>query len=450
MQHVNQGHSLILGSGIIGITSAWYLAKAGHQVTVVDRQPGPAQETSFANAGMISPGYSAPWAAPGVPLKAIKWLLSRHAPLAIRPTADLSQYRWMLQMLRNCTADRYAINKERMMRLADHSRQCLIALRSETGINYEQRQRGTLQLFRTRKQRDAAAQDITVLQQLGVPFELLDQDGCIRAEPGLASSRDKIFGGLRLPLDETGDCQLFTKELEARCRALGVAFRYGCRIDTLNSDGNRITGVNIIERDGGTETLTADNYVLALGSYSPELLQPLGINLPVYPVKGYSLTVPVQDQNRAPVSTIMDETYKVAITRFDDRIRVGGTAELAGFDLRLRSKPLATLRMVVNDLFPGGGDNNDTRYWAGLRPMTPDGTPVVGATALKNLFLNTGHGTLGWTMSCGSAQLLSDIVDGQRPAISTDGFDIGRYTGPDPGSAHPYRPQAPAAGFYHS
>lgn len=427
MQSESSGHSIILGAGVIGITSAWYLAKAGHQVTVIDRQPGPAQETSFANAGMISPGYSAPWAAPGVPLKAVKWLLSKHAPLAIRPSADLHQNRWMWQMLRNCTVDRYALNKQRMMRLADHSRQCLIGLRSETGIDYEQRQHGTLQLFRTPKQLDAAAQDITVLQQLGVPFELLDRAGCVRAEPGLVNSQGKFVGGLRLPLDETGDCQLFTAELEARCRALGVNFRYGCDINTLDSDGQHLTGVGITTADGDRETVHGDNFVLALGSYSPALLRPLGIALPVYPVKGYSLTIPVSDSSQAPTSTIMDETYKVAITRFADRIRVGGTAELAGFDLRLRRKPLATLRMVVNDLFPGGGDNNDTRYWAGLRPMTPDGTPVVGATGLPNLFLNTGHGTLGWTMSCGSAQVLADIIDRRRPAIATQGLDISRY-----------------------
>lgn len=440
------GHSIVLGSGVIGITSAWYLANAGHQVTVVDRQSGPAQETSFANAGMISPGYSAPWAAPGVPLKAIKWLLSKHAPLAIRPTADLQQYRWMLQMLRNCTSARYAINKERMMRLADHSRQCLIDLRSETGIDYEQRQRGTLQLFRTQQQMDAAAQDISVLQQLGVPFELLDKAGCVRAEPGLAGSADRFVGGLRLPRDETGDCQLFTAELEARCRALGVAFRYGCDIRSLNSDGQRITGVSITTEDGTDDTLNADKFVMALGSYSPSLLRPLGIVLPVYPVKGYSLTIPVREESRAPVSTIMDETYKIAITRFNDRIRVGGTAELAGHDLRLRNKPLATLRMVVNDLFPGGGDNNDTRYWAGLRPMTPDGTPVVGATPLDNLYLNTGHGTLGWTMSCGSAHVLSDIMSGRRPAISTEGLDIGRYTNGAATTTKAYQPPLPTAG----
>lgn len=421
------GHTLVLGAGVIGITSAWYLARAGHQVTVIDRQSGPAEETSFANAGMVSPGYSAPWAAPGVPLKAIKWLLSKHAPLAIRPTSDLSQYRWMWQMLMQCTPERYATNKERMMRLADHSRHCLAALRQETGIQYEQRQQGTLQLFRSQKQLDAAAQDISVLQQLGVPFELLDRDGCIRAEPGLASSAEKFVGGLRLPQDETGDCHLFTRTLEARCRELGVAFRYGCTVSELVRTGNAIAGVRLTDHHGKHQTVSADNYVLALGSYSPGLLKPLGINLPVYPVKGYSLTMPVKAYDLAPSSTIMDETYKVAITRFDERIRVGGTAELAGHNLRLRNKPLATLRMVVNDLFPGGGDMQDISYWSGLRPMTPDGTPVVGATGISNLYLNTGHGTLGWTMSCGSAQVLADVMDHRRPVINIHGLDIGRY-----------------------
>ncbi len=428
----NTMHCIVMGSGVIGMTSAWYLAKAGHQVTVIDRQYGPAKETSFANAGMVSPGYSAPWAAPGVPLKAIKWLMSRHAPLAIRPTADMEQYRWMWQMLSNCTSARYQVNKERMMRLADHSRHCLIALRNETGIDYEQRRRGTLQLFRTNAQMDAATRDIAVLKELGVPYELLDAEACVSAEPGLAQSRDKLAGGLRLPLDETGDCHMFTVELEKRCRALGVEFRYGTDITKLNSDDTRIKSVTICKRNNGAEPqeLVADNYILALGSYSPGLLAPLGIRLPVYPVKGYSLTIPVTDDARAPVSTLMDETYKVAITRFDQRIRVGGMAELAGHDLSLRKRPLQTLQMVIGDLFPEGGDVSKAEYWTGLRPMTPDGTPVVGATQLHNLYLNTGHGTLGWTMSCGSAQVLSDIISGHRPAIRSDGLDISRYQRP--------------------
>ena len=413
---------LVLGSGVIGITSAWYLTKAGHEVTVIDRQPGPALETSFANAGMISPGYSAPWAAPGVPVKAIKWMLAKHAPLAVRPTADLSQYRWMWQMLMQCNASRYAKNKSRMMKLAEYSRDCLIDLRSETHLDYEHRELGTLQVFRTQQQMDAAAKDIAVLRECGVPFEVLDRAGCIAVEPGLANSANKIVGGLRLPRDETGDCQLFTTRLAQQCERLGVKFHYGVAIDELLTDGQCVTGVRV-----GEKAISGDRYVLALGSYSPKLLKPLGIDLPVYPVKGYSMTADIANDSIAPVSTIMDETYKIAITRFNSRIRVGGMAELAGFDTKLRTRPQGTLRMVLEDLFPGAGDIQNASYWAGLRPMTPDGTPVVGATKLSNLFLNTGHGTLGWTMSCGSGQLLADLISGQKTAFSADGYGIDRY-----------------------
>lgn len=414
---------LILGSGVLGVTSAWYLAKAGYEVTVVDRQPGPGLETSFGNAGMISPGYSAPWAAPGVPLKAIKWLMSEHAPLAIRPTSDPRQYRWMMQMLSNCTEGRYAVNKERMMRLAEYSRDCLIQLRSDSGVNYEHRELGTLQLLRTQKQLDAAASDIAVLERCGVPYQLLDQAGCIHHEPGLAPSKDKFVGGLRLPNDETGDCHLFTTQLAAKCVEMGVTFQFGHTITSLLANDDRIQAVKL----ANDEVLTADCYVLALGSYSPQLVKPLGISLPIYPVKGYSLTLPVADPLMAPVSTVMDETYKVAITRFANRIRVGGMAELAGFDTELREKRRATLRMVVNDLFPEGGQAQELDFWTGYRPMTPDGTPIIGASKFRNLFFNTGHGTLGWTMACGSSQLLVDRIAGSKMAISMEGFEVDRY-----------------------
>lgn len=414
---------MVLGSGVIGITSAWYLANAGHEVTVVDRQPGPALETSFANAGMISPGYSAPWAAPGVPLKAIQWMLAKHAPLAVRPTADLSQYRWMWQMLMQCNSKAYAINKSRMMLLAEYSRDCLRTLRAQTGLDYEHRELGTLQVFRTTRQLDAAAKDIAVLHECGVPFEVLDTAGCIAVEPGLANSADNIVGGLRLPRDETGDCHRFTLRLAQLCETLGVKFHYGVAIDELLSDGQRMTGIRVADK-----TISAERYVMALGSYSPVLLKSLGMNLPVYPVKGYSMTAPIADYSRAPVSTIMDETYKIAITRFNDRIRVGGMAELAGYDTTLRARPQGTLRMVLEDLFAGAGNIEQATYWTGLRPMTPDGTPIVGATNLSNLFLNTGHGTLGWTMSCGSAQLLSDVISGNKPALNAEGYGIDRYS----------------------
>lgn len=413
---------LVLGSGVIGVTSAWYLARAGFEVTVIDRQAGPADETSFANAGQISPGYASPWAAPGVPLKALKWLFSKHAPLAIKPGLDPDQYLWLAQMLRNCTADRYAINKARMVRLSEYSRDSLDELRAETSINYEGRQLGTTQLFRTQAQLDGAAKDIAVLQEYGVPFELLDRAGIARVEPALASVSDKLVGALRLPNDQTGDCNLFTRRLAAMAAAAGVEFRYGQDVQALETHNGRISGAII---NGRRET--AERYVLALGSYTPKLLAPLGIRLPVYPLKGYSLTLPITDAAMAPTSTILDESYKVAITRFDDRIRVGGMAEVAGYDLSLSPKRRATLEKVVSDLYPRGGDLARAEFWTGLRPATPDGTPVVGATAMPNLFLNTGHGTLGWTMACGSGRYLADLMASRMPQISGEGLDISRY-----------------------
>lgn len=416
---------IVLGSGVVGVTSAYYLARAGFEVTVVDREPSAAMETSFANAGQVSPGYSAPWAAPGIPLKAAKWLFQRHAPLSIRPDGSLFQLQWMGKMLRNCTAERYAINKSRMVRLAEYSRDCLGELRNETGIVYEQRTQGTLQLFRSQKQLDSASKDIDVLEECGVPYELLDRAGCVGAEPALGLVSEKIVGGLRLPGDETGDCQMFTTALEAEARKLGVTFRYNFPISRFLKTNNRITG---IESPKG-ERVEGDQFVVALGSYSRQLLKTLNIDIPVYPVKGYSLTVPITHADCAPVSTIMDETYKVAITRFDNRIRLGGMAELAGFDLGLNPRRRETLEMVVGDLFPQGGNVEDATFWTGLRPMTPDGTPIIGATGYDNLWLNTGHGTLGWTMSCGSAHVLADLLAGRPTAIAADDLGLSRYGG---------------------
>ncbi|WP_263913258.1 D-amino acid dehydrogenase [Achromobacter sp. 79A6] len=415
-------HVIVLGSGVIGTTTAYYLARQGAKVTVLDRQPGAAQETSYANAGQVSPGYSTPWAAPGIPLKAIKWLFKKHAPLAIRLDGSLYQLKWMAAMLANCSAERYAVNKERMLRLAEYSRDCLRELRIDTGIHYEERTRGTLQLFRTDAQMEAARRDIAVLEEVGVPYELLDRNRLVGAEPALARSLHKLAGGLRLPNDETGDCRLFTTRLAEMAAALGVDFRYNQPVAGLNTAGGQVTGVRV-----GDQVLTADRYVAAFGSYTRGFLEPLGLDLPVYPVKGYSLTIPMKDEAAAPVSTILDETYKIAVTRFENRIRVGGMAELSGFDLRLKDARRKTLELVVNDLFPGSGDVPRAEFWTGLRPMTPDSTPVVGPTRYGNLFLNTGHGTLGWTMACGSGKLVADQVMGQRPQIRTDGLDLSRY-----------------------
>ncbi|VIO78603.1 D-amino acid dehydrogenase [Bradyrhizobium ivorense] len=413
---------LILGSGVIGVTSAYYLARAGHDVTVIDRQPQPALETSFANAGEVSPGYSSPWAGPGVPVKAVKWLLMKHGPLVIRPKLDPVMWWWLLKMLRNCTSARYAVNKSRMIPIAEYSRDCLQALRGEIGIKYDERARGTLQLFRYQAQLDGTAEDIAVLKQYGVPYEVLDRDGCIAAEPALALVKDKVAGGLRLPHDETGDCHMFTQALALEAEKLGVRFNFNVGIDGLNADATRITGVAT-----SAGVMTADAYVLALGSYSPQLVRPLGISLPVYPVKGYSITVPIKDAAGAPESTVMDESYKVAITRLGDRIRVGGTAEISGYSKKLYAARRATLDHSLTDMFPRGGDLARATFWCGLRPMTPDGPPVIGKTRYANLHLNTGHGTLGWTMACGSGRVLADMLSGKTPEIDTKELSITRY-----------------------
>ncbi|MBU3738943.1 MAG: D-amino acid dehydrogenase [Rhodoferax sp.] len=414
---------IVLGGGVIGTTTAYYLARAGADVTLLDRQEGPALETSFANAGQISPGYTTPWAAPGIPLKALRWMFQQHAPLAIRPDGSLFQWRWMARMLMNCTPSRYAVNKERMMRVAEYSRSCLQTLRETTGIAYDAGTGGTLQLFRQQAQLDAVGRDTEVLRACGVPYEVLGRDELARVEPALAQARDRLVGGLRLPQDETGDCHRFTVALAEQARQLGVKFRFGQSVEGLQVEGGRVSGVQV-----GGRLRQAERYVMAFGSYSRQALLPLGLDLPVYPVKGYSLTLPVRDAALAPRSTVLDETYKVAVTRLGDRIRVGGMAELGGYDLRLQPRRRATLERVVQDLFPGG-DAAQGSFWTGLRPMTPDGTPILGATPLPNLFLNTGHGTLGWTMACGSASLLADLVMGRRPAISTEGLALDRYAG---------------------
>ena len=413
---------LVLGSGVIGTTAAYYLARDGHEVTVVDRQGAPAMETSYANAGEVSPGYSAPWAGPGVPLKAIQWMLMQHSPLVIWPLLEWSMWRWGLSMLRNCTEARYAVNKSRMVRLAEYSRDCLRELRADTGIRYDERMQGTLQLFRTQKQLDGVGKDVEVLRRYGVPFEVLDRAGFCAVEPALARVQEKFVGGLRLPGDETGDCFLFTQRLAELARGRGALFLFDTTIDALRADGRRLAGVQT-----SAGLLQADAYLLALGSHSPLLLAPLGIRLPVYPVKGYSLTLPIVDAAAAPESTIMDETHKVAVTRLGNRIRVGGTAELAGYSLALREARRATLNHVVRDLFPHGGDLARAEFWTGLRPMTPDGTPVIGGTNYPELFLATGHGTLGWTMAAGTGRVMADVIGARAPQISLDGLTLARY-----------------------
>ena len=414
---------IVLGSGVVGVTTAYYLTGDGHEVTIVDRQAAAGMETSFANAGQVSPGASTPWAGPGIPVKALKWLAMRYRPLVLWPLLDQRLYGWLARMLANCTEEAFQRNKGRMVALAEYSRDRLREMRDATGIHYDERTGGTLQLFRKQSQLDAAGHDTAVLDRYGVPYELLDVAGCVLREPGLAASANLLVGGLRLPGDETGDAHLFTQRLAEICRAAGATFRFGASVKRLRREGDRIDGVELARG----EILKADAYVVAAGSFTPALLRPFGIDVPVYPVKGYSLTAKVTDAEMAPVSTVMDETYKIAITRLGDRVRIGGTAELAGFSLRLRTPRRITLEHSVRDLFPDGCDPADATFWTGLRPMTPDGTPVVGATALPNLYVNTGHGTLGWTMACGSGRFLADVISGRKPDLDPADLALTRY-----------------------
>ena len=412
---------IVLGAGISGICSAWYLAQAGHEVEVIDRAAGAALETSFANAGQLSYSYTTPWAAPGIPLKALKWLMRPHSPLIIRPDGSAFQLCWMRQMLANCTPQRYKTNKERMVRISSYSRTLFAQFeRDYPDFDFEARHRGTLQVFRSEKEIAAVQSDIAVLKDYGVPYRELSAAECRQFEPGMDTA--DLAGGLHLPHDGTGDCYLFATRLAERCAALGVRFHYDSPIDGIEEAGGRVAAV----RAGG-QRHTADAYLCALGVFSRPVLQAVGIDLPVYPVKGYSLTLPVADDARAPQSTVLDETYKVAVTRFDKRIRVGGMAELSGYRLSLPPQHRATLEMVTEALFPGGGDTARGEFWSGMRTMTPDSTPLVGATHLPNLYLNTGHGTLGWTMSLGAAKLAADIIGGRTPDIRADDLSPDRY-----------------------
>jgi D-amino-acid dehydrogenase len=413
---------LVLGAGVIGVTTSYYLAKAGCEVTVLDRQPGPGLETSFSNAGEISPGYASPWAGPGVPLKAVRWMMDKYGPLVVRPQWDPAMWRWMLQMLRNCTSARYAVNKSRMVGIAEYSRDCLRILRRDEGLAYDERSQGTLQLFRKQYQLDGIGGDVEVLRQYGVPYEILDAAGCVKAEPGLARAHTSFVGGLRLPDDETGDCYMFTDGLATIAAGLGVKTVYDTTIKSIDVAAGHVAQVTT---DKGV--FSADRYVVALGSFSPLLLRPLGIDIPVYPVKGYSLTVPIVDEAAAPESTVMDETYKVAITRLGDRIRVGGTAEVGSYQINLQPERRLPLDRSLGDLFPEGGDVARAHFWSGLRPMTPDGPPVIGPTQFDNLVLNTGHGTLGWTMACGAGKVVADQIVGRTPDIPVEGLSYLRY-----------------------
>ena len=413
---------VVLGAGIIGVTTAYYLARQGVEVEVLDRQREAGLETSFANAGELSYGMTSPWAAPGIPWKAVKWMFMRHRPLMIWPLLSPSMWSWCAKMVSNCNAKSYAINKGRMVRVSNYSRDALTELLDEVQIDFDLREKGTLQLFRKQKQIDGSKADQDVLAAYDSPFEVLDRDGCVAAEPRLAPVAHKFVGGLRLTSDRTGDCRMFTQALAKKAEALGVTFHYNVNIDGFAMEQARIIGVDTT--DG---RVTGDKYVCAMGPYAPILLKTIGIRLPIYPIKGYSITLPITNPDFAPQSTIMDETFKVGVTRLGDRIRVAGQAEIIGYNQKLGRHSTDAVRHVVTDMFPKGGDVSKAEGWTGLRPMTPDGTPVLGPTRYDNLFLNTGHGTLGWTMSCGSARVVADMVMEKTPEIDMDGLTAARY-----------------------
>ncbi|MCX7172928.1 MAG: D-amino acid dehydrogenase [Proteobacteria bacterium] len=409
---------LVLGAGVVGVTTAWYLAEAGHEVTVIDRQPASAMETSFANGGQISVSHAEPWANPSAPAKILEWLGREDAPLLWRWRADASQWIWGLRFLRECTAGRARANIVAILRLALYSRAALRTLRLSTGIEYDHLERGILHLYFDPREFEHAIPQAELMSRHGCDRVVKSVEECVAIEPALAGSELKLVGGIFAASDESGDACKFTQELAQRCAQRGVTVRHGVSIEKLLAEGGRITGVRL---EGG-ETLTADAYVTALGSYTPLLLRPLGMSLPVVPAKGYSATIPLEQDSVAPTVSLIDDQRKLVFSRLGNRLRVAGTAEFTGYDTSLNSVRCEALLERSLKLFPGAGRSSGIEFWAGLRPATPGNLPIIGRTSFPNLYINTGHGTLGWTMSCGSGRLLADLVSGREPEIGASEY----------------------------
>jgi len=406
---------VVLGSGIIGTSSAWWLNQAGHDVVVVDRAPGPAQETSFANGGQISVSYAEPWANPQAPLKLLKWMLRDDAPLLFRPQLDWRQWAWGLAFLRECLPGRLAGNIRAMVRMAEYSRETLRAMRAELGIAYDHLERGILNFYRDPDAFDASQKAADLMRDFGVDRRIVSADEVVAIEPALAPHRAGIVGGDYTPDDESGDVHLFTVALAERARAAGVEFRFNTRATRLVARGGRVEAVEVIDPTGRYGAIAADAYVAALGSHTPQLVRPLGVACPVYPAKGYSATFPVIDPQAAPTVSLTDSSHKVVFSRLGDRLRLAGTAELSGYSRALNATRCGALTALARELFPGALDFERVSYWSGLRPSTPSNVPLIGRTGIANLYLNTGHGTLGWTMGAGSGRALAEIVCGRRP-----------------------------------
>ncbi|HHV7523337.1 TPA: D-amino acid dehydrogenase [Burkholderia orbicola] len=432
-------HVIVLGAGVIGVTTAWHLREAGCDVTVIEREADVAQATSLGNAGVIAPGYVTPWAAPGMPGKILKYLFKPASPLIFRPTLDAAQWRWIARWLRECEFERFRVNKQRMQRIAYYSRACLHAFREHYPFDYGA-SRGYLQLLRGAFDVDMVQPALKVLRDAGIAFRELDAAGCTAIEPGLRWARQAPVGGIYLPDDEAGDCARFTRELRVLCEANGVAFRFNTELRALDVAGGKARGVRVAAMSGNHEgngsggarhgtTLAADAIVVALGVDSAGLLRPYGIDVPLYPVKGYSATLAVVDDEKAPCAALMDESLKTAITRFGPTLRVAGTAELGNRHATLRQQALDTLMKVLDDWFPHAADRASARFWVGRRPMTPDGPPLLGASGIDGLWLNVGHGSTGWAMSMGSGKVVADLVTGRTPEIDLAGLTLARYDG---------------------
>jgi D-amino-acid dehydrogenase len=412
---------IVLGAGIIGTASAWFLNKAGHEVTVIDRQPGAAQETSFANGCQISVSHAEPWANPAAPLQLLKWLGKEDAPLLYRFRPEWLQWRWGLHFLRECTPTRTADNMRQIVAIAEYSRQTLQAVRAETGIEYDQLTRGILHFYTEQKEFDHSRAAARLMREFGCPRESINADDVVRIEPALAGIRSKIVGGDFTATDESGDIYKFTSGLAKRAADAGVGFRFDTTVTRLLTEGAgtsaKVAGVEVIDEHGHHQTLRADAYVMATGSFSVGLLKPLGIDLLIYPGKGYSATYAITDAGAAPTVSLTDDGHKLVVSRLGSRLRVAGTCELNGYTRELNPTRCEALTRRMRELFPAACDYDNPSYWTGLRPLTPSNVPYIGKTRFDNLFVNTGHGTLGWTMGCGSGRAIADIVSGRMPEV---------------------------------
>jgi D-amino-acid dehydrogenase len=404
----------VLGAGVVGVTGAWYLARAGHEVTLVDRQPEAGMETSFANGGQISAGHAEPWAKPSVVPKVLKWLGREDAPMLFRPRADLAQWLWGARFAFECLPGRFERHTRQLAGLARYSRESLVALRQETGIAYDYLGKGILHFCTDKADFDALARHSEEMRRLGIVREVKSAPECLAIEPALRASQAPVVGGAYAPQDESGDAHAFTVQLAALAQARGVRFLRETTVESLEVEGGRAVAARL-----GGARLEADAFVVSLGSYSPRLLRPLGISIPVYPLKGYSITIalPPQLAAQAPSVSLTDEAHKLVVSRLGERLRVAGTAELTGYDTSINEARCAAIVERVGRLFPALAAARDIEYWAGLRPATPTNVPVIGRTRIANLFLNTGHGTLGWTLAAGSGRALADLVSGRRPGV---------------------------------